>query len=437
MHTPTHHTLTPPEFVTIDNADVYLVGGAVRDQLLDIPVKDRDWLVVGATPKQMMALGYEEVGIDFPVYLHPTTHEEYALARTERKSSPGYTGFTFQLEQVTLEDDLLRRDLTINAIAMDSSGALIDPYNGLDDLNNRVLRHVSPAFVEDPLRVLRVARFSAQLGAFGFTLADDTRQLMNDIVDSGELDYLQSERIWQETATALRTDYPQHFVKTLRDAGALRHIFPELDALFGVPQTAKYHPEIDTGIHTLMVMEQSALLSPELSVRFAAMMHDIGKGKTPEAEWPSHKMHEQRSYDMLKDFYKRIPTPKQCQEVANKVAKFHLLPHIAFELRVQTILKLFKQLDAYRKPKVFDLFLLSCIADSKGRTGFEDKPTPTIDYLRACFEASRNINANNVFQLHSDSERPQGKELGQRIDELRMDAISTIKQQWAQQKSTQ
>lgn len=424
--------LPQKKFFQIPGAQVYLVGGAVRDALLGIASKDCDWLVVGSQPQDLLDLNFKQVGKEFPVFLHPQTQEEYALARTERKAGHGYQGFEFDFASTTtLEQDLIRRDLTINAIAQDEHGELHDPYNGQQDLNNRILRHVSPAFTEDPLRVLRVARFAAQLGEYEFSLAPETLELMQTISNSGELEFLQAERIWQETARALQTQHPHIYIKTLRDCGALKIIFPELDALFGVPQTEKYHPEIDSGIHTLMVMEQSAKLSEALPVRFAAMTHDFGKGTTPKEILPRHIGHEQRSFNMLKKFYKRFPIPKECQEVANKVAKLHLYPHKAFELRAATILKLFKQLDAYRKPQHFEYYLLACLADSKGRTGFENNHFPEIDYFRECYVNAKQVSAKSVLDKYPANEKPSGKVLGDAIDEERITAIQKVKDIWS------
>lgn len=361
---------------------VYLVGGAVRDELLGLPVKERDWVVVGATPDQMLAQGYQAVGRDFPVFLHPQTKEEYALARTERKTGTGYHGFaTWFAPDVTLEQDLLRRDLTINAIAKDiATNAIIDPYNGQADLANRILRHVSPAFVEDPLRVLRVARFAARFASLGFVVADETITLMRAIAASGELETLTPERVWREFQLALTTDSPQVFVKTLRDSDALKHIMPEVDALFGVPQPAQWHPEIDTGVHTLMVLEQAARLTTDPVTRFAAMMHDLGKGTTPADVLPRHIGHEARGAKLVEDVCVRWRVPNEYSDLALLVATLHGKLHATFEMRNGTLLEFIEKLDGIRRPERFKQFLLACEADSRGRTGFEER-----DYSQAAF----------------------------------------------------
>jgi tRNA nucleotidyltransferase (CCA-adding enzyme) len=371
----------------------YLVGGAVRDALLEYPVSERDWVVVGATPEQMLAEGYTQVGKDFPVFLHPQTKDEYALARTERKQGHGYTGFAVHCDPaVTLEEDLLRRDLTINAMARDSDGSIIDPYGGQRDLQQRVLRHVSAAFVEDPLRVLRTARFAARYAHLGFTVAPETSALMAEIVAQGELAHLAPERVWVETERALAERDPQVFITVLRDCGALQALLPELEALFGVPQTPEHHPEIDSGLHTLLVLQQAARLSPATEVRFAALLHDLGKGLTPAAEWPRHIAHEQRGLPLVRRVCERLRAPNQHRDLALQVCEFHLLVHRARELRGKTLLKLFRATGALRQPERFQL-PLACEADARGRTGLEERPYPQAAYLRQALQAAQSVTA--------------------------------------------
>ncbi len=379
--------------------EIYLVGGCVRDQLLGRPVKDRDWVVVGANPDELISLGYQSVGKDFPVFLHPDSKEEYALARTERKTAPGYAGFAFHADaDVSLEDDLKRRDLTINAIAQDTNGNLIDPYHGQQDLNDRVLRHVSPAFTEDPVRVLRIARFAARFADLGFTIANETLALMKEMVINGEVDSLVSERVWQETERALAEPAPARYLEVLRDCGALERIFPEIDALFGVPQPAQHHPEIDTGIHTLMVIEQAAKLSNDTRVRYAAMTHDLGKGVTPKDEWPSHRGHEENGVPLVKALSDRLKVPKDYREIAVHVARHHLQFHRAKELRANTILKLIKELDGFRRPERFEIFLLACEADARGRTGYENKIMDQPKILQTAFAAAASIETQPIIE---------------------------------------
>ncbi len=398
---------------------IYTVGGFVRDQLLGIPSKDKDWVVVGATPEQMQALGYKAVGKDFPVFLHPKTKQEYALARTERKTAPGYTGFSFNTRtNVTLEEDLIRRDLTINAIAQDENGHIIDPYHGQRDIKNRILRHVSPAFIEDPLRVLRVARFAARFAHLGFTIADETLRLMQEIAQSGELESLVAERVWQELQTTLQTQNPEVFFKVLRECDALKILFPELDCLFGIPQTKKYHPEIDTGIHTLMVLEQAVKLSDAPDVRFAALVHDLGKGLTPKDQWPKHIGHEHRGIEPVKQLCSRFKVPKSYRELALMVTEYHLNYHRIEELKPATVIKYLQLMDAFRRPERFEKFLLSCEADSRGRSGLEntDFKQPAIfrDYYRA---------ANNVDYSELKAQGLQGKDFAEGLTKLRVKAI--------------
>jgi tRNA nucleotidyltransferase (CCA-adding enzyme) len=363
---------------------IYLVGGAVRDELLGLPVRERDWVVVGARPEELQARGFKPVGKDFPVFLHPQNGEEYALARTERKTGPGYRGFeTLFSPDVTLEQDLERRDLTINAIAKDpDGGGLIDPFGGQRDLSERVLRHVSGAFVEDPVRVLRVARFAARFAPLGFKVAPETLDLMREIAARGELDALVSERVWQETQRALEMPAPARFFEVLREANALPIIFPELHALFGVPQPEQWHPEIDTGVHTLMVLEQAAKLSDDPVVRFAALTHDLGKGTTPPSEWPRHIAHEQRGVALVEAMCDRLKIPNAYRELAALVSRYHLDAHRVTELRDSTLLEVLERLDAFRRPARFEQWVLACEADARGRKGLENRDYPQADHLR-------------------------------------------------------
>jgi tRNA nucleotidyltransferase (CCA-adding enzyme) len=363
---------------------IYLVGGAVRDELLGLPVRERDWVVVGARPEELQARGFKPVGKDFPVFLHPRNGEEYALARTERKTGPGYRGFeTLFSPDVTLEQDLERRDLTINAIAKDpDGGGLIDPFGGQRDLGERVLRHVSAAFVEDPVRVLRVARFAARFAPLGFKVAPETLDLMCEIAARGELDALVSERVWQETQRALEMPAPARFFEVLRDANALPIIFPELHALFGVPQPEQWHPEIDTGVHTMMVLEQAAKLSDDPVVRFAALTHDLGKGTTPPSEWPRHVAHEQRGVALVEAMCDRLKIPNAYRELAVLVSRYHLDAHRVTELRDNTLLEILERLDAFRRPARFEQWVLACEADARGRKGLENREYPQADLLR-------------------------------------------------------
>lgn len=361
---------------------IYLVGGAVRDQLLDREVIERDYVVVGATPAQMIALGYQQVGKDFPVFLHPESKEEYALARTERKNGHGYQGFDFFTSpEVTLEQDLSRRDLTINAMAMDEDGNITDPFHGTQDLKNRVLRHVSDAFIEDPLRVLRVARFTARYHTYGFQIAPETMKLMQKISASGELSHLSAERVWKETVRALAENDADVYFSVLRESGALEVWFPEVDALFGVPQRAEYHPEIDCGIHTLMSLQQACKNNFSSIVRFAVLCHDLGKALTPADVLPRHIQHEQRGIEPVKALCRRLKVPSDFQQLALKVCEYHLLCHQLFQLKASTILKLLKCLDAFRKPEQVIYFAQACLCDARGRLHFEDKPYPQAEVL--------------------------------------------------------
>lgn len=398
----------------------YLVGGAVRDQLLGLPVSERDWVVVGATPAQLRSEGYTPVGQDFPVFLHPESGEEYALARTERKSGVGYGGFTFHTSpDVTLEQDLLRRDLTVNAMAMDAEGGLIDPYGGQRDLQARILRHVSPAFVEDPLRVLRVARFAARYASQGFVVAPETLALMAELADSGELQALTAERVWKEISRALMEPRPEVFIRVLRECGALAQLLPEVDALFGVPQPAPHHPEIDTGEHLLLVLAQTAQLDLPLPARWACLLHDLGKGLTSSEHWPKHHGHETKGLKAVKAANQRFKVPRECQELALLTCEYHTHCHRALELRPQTLLKLFKAFDIYRRPERFELFLGACEADARGRLGLEQQPYPQADYLRQAARLAREVSIQLLLE-----QGLQGAELGKALERQRLDVLS-------------
>jgi tRNA nucleotidyltransferase (CCA-adding enzyme) len=402
---------------------VYLVGGAVRDSLLGYPFSDKDWVVVGSTPQQMLDRGYQSVGKDFPVFLHPDSHEEYALARTERKNGHGYKGFeVFAAPDVTLEQDLIRRDLTINAIAQDLDGNLVDPYHGVADINNKLLRHVSAAFTEDPLRVLRVARFAARYYHLGFRIADETAKLMQQLANSGELNHLVGERIWQETHKALGEKNPEVYFQVLRDCDALQAIMPELDQLFGVPQPATHHPEIDTGMHSLMALKQACLLSTDRSVRFAALIHDLGKGTTPLAELPRHIAHEVRGIKIIEALCNTIKVPNDFRDLAKISCEFHTHIHRALELKPATVLKVIERCDAIRRPERFEHFLLVCEADAKGRLNLEKIPYPQADYFRAMFKACQAVSPKQLAGLSL-----KGKEFGEMLRTKRVDAISDLK----------
>jgi tRNA nucleotidyltransferase (CCA-adding enzyme) len=402
---------------------VYLVGGAVRDGLLGLPVAERDWVVVGATREEMLRLRYREVGRDFPVFLHPETHEEYALARLERKTAPGYRGFEVRFgPEVTLEQDLGRRDLTINAIAQAADGSMIDPFGGRKDLEARILRHVSDAFVEDPVRVLRVARFAARFAPLEFKVAPETLALMRELVARGELEALVAERVWQETDKALRSAEPAEFFKVLRACGALPVIFPELDALFGVPQPPQWHPEIDTGVHTLMVLQQAALLSADPAVRFAALVHDLGKGTTPPGEWPRHHGHEERSVGLIETLSERLKVPGDYRDLALLVARYHGIVHRARELRPATILDFFERADAFRRPQRFAQVLLACEADARGRTGFEARDYPQRAYLAAARDAAAEIKPSGDAIASRD-----GAKIAEHLRRDRLAAIAELR----------
>ncbi len=383
---------------------IYLVGGAVRDQLLGLPVKDRDWIVVGAIPATLLSLGYQQVGKDFPVFLNPKTKEEYALARTERKSSAGYTGFICDFSPtITLEQDLIRRDLTINAMAQSEDGEIIDPYGGKQDLENRILRHISPAFSEDPLRVLRVARFAARYHSLGFKIASETLALMAELAQSGELQHLTAERVWLETEKALNEKNPEIYFETLHKTGALSVLFPEIDALYGVPNPVKHHPEVDSFIHTMLVLKQAVNLTEnnpilnKSAVRFAAICHDLGKALTPQNILPHHYGHEQAGIKPTRTLCKRLKVPSYFQELAELTCEFHTHIHKAFELRAETVITLFNRFDVWRKPQRFQEFLQVCLADTRGRTGFENKDYPQIDYINQLLQAANEVDVQQVI----------------------------------------
>ena len=405
---------------------VYLVGGAVRDELLDIPVTERDWCVVGATPEDMDKLGYRPVGKDFPVFLHPDSGEEYALARTERKTGSGYHGFLFHTAtDISIEDDLRRRDLTVNAIATDADGHLIDPFGGVADIEARLLRHVSEAFAEDPVRILRAAKFAARFAHLGFRIADDTQQLMTDMVQAGEVDALVPDRVWKETEAALAGNSPEVYFEALRACGALRVLFPELDRLFGVPQPAQWHPEIDTGVHTMMVLQQAAQLSDDADVRFAALTHDLGKGATDEKHWPSHHGHEATGVKLIQGMAKRLPLPVAFRELALLVAEYHGHVHRIFELKAKTLLKLLTRTDPLRRPERFEKFIVACEADSRGRTGFEERPYPQADYLREARQVFASVAIAELIDGMTD-----GQQIAEAVKRGRLSALKAFKKQY-------
>jgi tRNA nucleotidyltransferase (CCA-adding enzyme) len=396
---------------------VYCVGGAVRDELLGLSVQDRDFVVVGSTPTEMELAGYKPVGKDFPVFLHPNTRDEYALARTERKTAKGYKGFQVHADpDVTLEQDLARRDLTINAIAKDESGHLIDPYSGIQDLKDKVLRHVSPAFSEDPVRILRAARFAARF--IDFDVAPATMNLMREMVEKGEVDALVPERVWQEISKGLMEEKPSRMFEVLRDCGALKKIMPELDALWGVPQPANHHPEIDTGVHVMMVIDYAASKQYQLPVRFAALMHDLGKGTTPKDLLPRHIGHEQRSVDLLQVLCKRLRVPNDCKELAHIVAKFHGKVHQAEEMRPETLLKFLVETDAIRQPERFGDFLLACECDIRGRKGYETQTFEKADLLLSLLKAASEVDAGAVAKLQDTPDK-----IKQAVYEARLNAL--------------
>jgi len=411
--------------------EVYLVGGAVRDALLGLPVGERDYVVVGATAADLIGRGFQQVGKDFPVFLHPHTKEEYALARTERKTAPGYHGFAVHAEpDVTLEQDLERRDLTVNALAEDAEGRVIDPYGGLADLDRRLLRHVSPAFAEDPVRILRVARFAARLDGLGFRVAGETMDLMRSMVAAGEVDALVPERVWQELVRALDDSAdgarPARFFEVLRACGALARLLPELDRLWGVPQPARWHPEIDTGVHVMMVLDMAAQLSPLPEVRFAALCHDLGKGTTPVAMLPSHKGHEERGVELLDGVCERLRVPKRFCELARITARFHGMVHRAATLRPGTMLDMLEAVDLFRRPERFEQMLVACEADYRGRTGFGNRPYPQADLLRRCAAAARGVDAGAVAAATDDK-----RLIPQRLRSARIAEVRAAQRNWA------
>lgn len=402
---------------------IYKVGGAVRDRLLGQPTSDIDWVVVGASAEDMLEKGYRPVGADFPVFLHPKSGEEYALARTERKSGRGYGGFTFYASpDVTLEEDLIRRDLTINAMAEDDQGRVIDPYGGERDLQARLLRHVSPAFVEDPLRVLRVARFAARFAPLGFRVADETLELMRELSDSGELEALTPERTWKEISRALMETRPDVFIQVLRDCNALSVLMPEVDALFGVPQPAEHHPEIDTGEHLLAVLRQCAEHKQPLTVRWACLLHDLGKARTRREDWPRHIAHEHLGLPLIDAVNTRFKVPRDCQELARLVGEYHTHAHRALELRPITLLELLQAFDVYRRPQRFEEFIAASEMDARGRHGLEQRAYPQADYLRGAAQAAREVAVQPLLEKGF-----KGAELGEALKRERLNALKTYK----------
>jgi tRNA nucleotidyltransferase (CCA-adding enzyme) len=407
---------------------IYRVGGAVRDKLLDYPSDENDWVVVGSSPEEMVELGYQPVGQDFPVFINTKSGEEYALARTERKSGHGYQGFAFHTApDVTLEDDLIRRDLTINAMAEDHDGSIIDPHGGQQDLANKVLRHVSDAFTEDPLRVLRVARFAARYHHLGFSIAPETLQLMTEISASGELQHLVAERVWKETDRALCERSPDIYIQVLRDCGALALLFPEVEKLFGVAQRADYHPEVDTGIHILMSLQQAARLSDSSPIRFSVLVHDLGKGITPDHVLPSHSGHEARGLPLVKNVCDRLKVPNEHRQLAMVVTEFHLLCHKAFELKPETILKLLKAIGALKSSSRLDDFLTCCEADARGRTGFEDRDYPSSAYLRQAREIVIKTDIADLVEAGIS-----GAEIGQQLSLRQTAALAEFKAHYSE-----
>jgi len=407
---------------------IYRVGGAVRDKLLDYPSDENDWVVVGSSPEEMVELGYQPVGQDFPVFINTKSGEEYALARTERKSGHGYQGFAFHTApDVSLEDDLIRRDLTINAMAEDHDGSIIDPHGGQQDLANKVLRHVSDAFTEDPLRVLRVARFAARYHHLGFSIAAETLQLMTEISASGELQHLVAERVWKETDRALCERSPDIYIQVLRDCGALALLFPEVEKLFGVAQRADYHPEVDTGIHILMSLQQAARLSDSSPIRFSVLVHDLGKGITPDHVLPSHSGHEARGLPLVKNVCDRLKVPNEHRQLAMVVTEFHLLCHKAFELKPETILKLLKAIGALKSSSRLDDFLTCCEADARGRTGFEDRDYPSSAYLRQAREIVIKTDIADLVEAGIS-----GAEIGQQLSLRQTAALAEFKAHYSE-----
>jgi tRNA nucleotidyltransferase (CCA-adding enzyme) len=397
----------------------YLVGGAVRDSLLEIPIKERDWVVVGATTQQMLDLGFKPVGKEFPVFLHPKTKDEYALARTEKKVARGYHGFEFHADpDVTLEEDLKRRDLTINAMAQDDDGTIIDPFHGQQDLQNKILRHVSDAFAEDPVRILRVGRFAARFA--DFTIAPETMQLMKNMVQAGEVDALVAERVWQELERALSESNPERFIEVLRKCGALKIIFPEIDDLFGVPNPAEWHPEIDSGIHTLMTLQMAVKLTDDPTIRFAVLVHDVGKAKTDKELLPEHHGHEKIGVSLVKDLCERLHVPRKYQDLAEMVTQYHGASYKIYEFSPNAVLRLLEKLDAFRRPERFAKFLIACEADARGRKGFENRSFPEADHLRKIFAACANIDTKEIVEKYS------GEKIAQAIHDKRLKIIKNL-----------
>ncbi|HEY8159710.1 MAG TPA: multifunctional CCA addition/repair protein [Methylobacter sp.] len=400
--------------------EIYLVGGAVRDKLLGLPVKEKDWVVIGETPESMVRQGFRPVGKDFPVFLHPQSQEEYALARTERKTAPGYKGFTVHAApDVSLERDLIRRDLTINAMAMTPEGQLVDPYGGQVDLEKRIFRHISPAFAEDPVRILRVARFAARYQHLGFTLAEETKGLMQAMVTAGEVDHLVPERVWAELFKALNEKSPSAFFYTLKDCSAVDKIFPEIACLFGVPQPEKYHPEIDTGVHVMLCLEQAALLSSNPEVRFAALVHDLGKGVSPKEDLPHHRGHETQGLPILEQMCTRLRVPNSFKALALQVMQYHTHCHRAFELRASTLTDTLAALGAFKPVNKLPEFLLACEADAKGRAGLENAPYPQAELLKGAAKAAASVDTS--FILNGEL---KGAQIGEAIRRLRIKAVS-------------
>ncbi len=399
---------------------IYAVGGCVRDQLLGVPVTDRDWVAVGATPDEMIAAGFRPVGKDFPVFLHPQTNEEYALARTERKTAPGYHGFTFHAApDVTLEDDLARRDLTINAMALDEAGALIDPFGGRADLQAKVLRHIGPAFAEDPVRILRVARFAARFGDFG--IAGETMRLMRSMAGAGEVDALVPERVWQELSRGLMQARPSRMFEALRGCGALARLLPEVDRLWGVPQRADVHPEVDTGVHMMLVLDTAARIGAQLPARWAALLHDLGKGATPKDEWPRHIGHEERSVELARAVNERLRVPNDCRDASILAAREHGHIHRALELDAAALLRLLERCDALRRPALLARVLDACEADARGRTGHEDDAYPQRGRIIDALDAARAVNAGAIAARVG----PDGERIAQALHAARAAAIAT------------
>ncbi len=407
-------------FIEEKAMQLYLVGGAVRDTLLNYPVKERDWVVLGETPESMVKQGFRAVGKDFPVFLHPQTHEEYALARTERKTALGYKGFAvYASPEVTLEQDLIRRDLTINAMAMTPDGQLVDPYGGQHDLERRIFRHISPAFAEDPVRILRVARFTARYAHLGFTLAEETLALMQAMTHAGEVDALVPERVWAECVKALQEQTPAAFFYTLKSCGALAKIFPELQQLFGVPQPEKHHPEIDTGLHSLLCLEQAVLLSPKPEVRFAALVHDLGKGISPPENWPHHYGHETKGLPILENMCGRLRVPNAFKSLALQVMQYHTHCHKAFDLRAATLVDVLAALGVFKAEAKFADFLLACEADARGRTGFEQIAYPQAERMKIAAQAAASVDSAAII-----AQGLQGAKIGEALRRLRIKAVA-------------